>query len=74
MKEVVRYAEGGSLQQRAAVAAAKDIGFGRFADAAARHLALRGPQAKDFSQALWKLMEGARAATSRATAPATASR
>jgi hypothetical protein len=74
LKEVVRYAEGGSLERRAAVAAVADLGLGRFTDAAARRLQIQGPQAKDFSQAVWALLDATRPAPRNAAATTTAGR
>ncbi len=74
LKEVVRYAEGGSLQRKAAVAAVSDLGLGRFADAAARRLMIQGPQAKDFSQAVWSLLDATRPAPRNGTTTSTAQR
>jgi hypothetical protein len=74
LKEVVRYAEGGSLERRAAVAAVSDLGLGRFADAAARRLQIQGPQAKDYSQAVWSLLDATRPAPRNGSATSTARR
>ena len=65
LKEVVRYAEGGSLERRAALAAVNNIGLGRFIDAAARHLSIKGTGAKEFNQALWALLEATRPGPTR---------
>jgi hypothetical protein len=74
LKEVIRYAEGGSLERRAAVAAVADLNLGRFTDAAARRLQIQGPQAKDFSQAVWALLDATRPAPRGAAATTTAGR
>jgi hypothetical protein len=74
LKEVVRYAEGGSLERKAAVAAVSDLGLGRFADAAARRLQIQGPQAKEFSQAVWSLLDATRPAPRSGTTTSTARR
>jgi hypothetical protein len=74
LKEVVRYAEGGSLQRRAAVAAVSDLGLGRFADAAARRLQIQGPQTKEFSQAVWSLLDATRPSPRAATGSSTVTR
>jgi hypothetical protein len=60
LKEVVRYAEGGSLERRAAITAVSGIGFGRFADAALRRLSMQGPGTKDFNQAVWSVLDATR--------------
>jgi hypothetical protein len=60
LKEVVRYAEGGSLERRAAISAVSGLGFGRFTDAAMRRLSMQGPGAKEFNQALWSLLDATR--------------
>ncbi len=74
LKEVVRYAEGGSLERKAAVAAVSDLGLGRFADAAARRLQIQGPQAKEFWQAVWSLLDATRPAPRSGTTTSTARR
>jgi hypothetical protein len=73
LKEVTRYAEGGSLERKAAVAAVSDLNLGRFADAAARRLQIQGPQAKDYAQAVWALLDATRPA-SRPTGAVSAQR
>jgi hypothetical protein len=60
LKEVVRYAEGGALERRAAITAVSGIGFGRFADAALRRLSMQGPGTKEFNQTVWNLLEATR--------------
>jgi hypothetical protein len=60
LKETVRFAEGGTLQKKEAVAAVANIGLGRFSDAAFRHLSLRGPGSREFNQAVWGLLEATR--------------
>jgi hypothetical protein len=60
LKEVVRYAEGGTLERRAAITAVSGIGFGRFADAALRRLSMQGPGTKDFNQAVWSVLDATR--------------
>jgi hypothetical protein len=74
LKETVRFAEGGSLQKKDAVAAVANIGLGRFSDAAFRRLTLRGPAAKEFNQAVWGLLEATRPAGIKAQPPAWAGR
>jgi hypothetical protein len=56
MKEVVRYSEGGSVQQDVAVANARALPLGRFTDAAIRKLVGRMAN-REFSQTAWNLLK-----------------
>lgn len=74
LKEIVRYAEGGSLERRAAIATVKGLGLGRFAEAAGRKLQVHGPQAQAFTQAAYSLLEATSPAARPNTTETTASR
>jgi hypothetical protein len=74
LKEVVRYAEGGTLERRAAITAVSGIGFGRFADAALRRLSMQGPGTKDFNQAVWSVLDATRPEPARPTTTAASPR
>lgn len=65
LKETLHYAEGGTLEKKAAVAAVNDIGLGRFADPAFRHLAMKLPSTKEFSQASFALLEATKPANAK---------
>ncbi len=65
LKETLHYAEGGSLEKKAAVAAVANIGLGRFTDAAFRHLQMRIPVTKEFSQATFSLLEATKPTNAR---------
>ena len=73
MREIVHFAEGGSLQQKAAIAATNDIGLGRFTEAAVRRLSSRGPAVQEFSRAAFGLLEATRPKGTQAAPPAWAS-
>ncbi len=74
LKEVVRYAEGGALEKKAAVAAVGEIGLGRFTDAAVRQLAAKGPATAEFNKALWGLLEDTRPVGAKPQPPSWAGR
>ena len=73
LKEVARYAEGGSLDKQRAITSVKQLGLGRFIDAAARHLSTVVPNTPEFSLAVSAILDGSRAAAEK-PANATAAR
>jgi hypothetical protein len=70
LREIVRFSEGGSLEKKAAVAATRDIGLGRFTEAAVRRISARGPGAQEFNRAAFGLLDATRPTGAQPAPPA----